>query len=82
MPTGGRKEPPRAVELESATVASPISGREVELPAMWNRMFEPRVLTGTGPDAFEPISALPGGVTSDDPFNALNMIGTSPTTPG
>ena len=45
MPIGGRKVPPRAVEIESATVASPISGREVELPAQWNRMFEPRVLT-------------------------------------
>lgn len=28
------------------------------------------------------INALPGGVTSDDPFNALSVIGTSPTTPG
>ena len=61
MPIGGRKVPPSAVEFESATVASPISGREVELPAMWNRMFEPRVLTTTGPDGFEKISALPGG---------------------
>jgi Fe-S oxidoreductase len=61
MPIGGRKVPPTAVELESATVASPISGREVELPAMWNRMFEPRVLTSMGPEGFEQISALPGG---------------------
>jgi hypothetical protein len=28
------------------------------------------------------INALPGGVTTDDPFNALSTIGTSPTTPG
>jgi hypothetical protein len=28
------------------------------------------------------INALPGGVTTDDPFNALATIGTSPTTPG
>lgn len=28
------------------------------------------------------IKTLPGGVTSDDPFNALGTIGTSPTTPG
>ncbi len=61
MPIGGRKVPPRAVEKESATVASPISGREVELGPTWNRMFESRVLTGTGPDGFEQISALPGG---------------------
>ena len=61
MPIGGRKVPARTVEIESATVASPISGREVELPAQWNRMFEPRVLTSTGPDGFEQISALPGG---------------------
>jgi Fe-S oxidoreductase len=49
------------VEKELATVASPVSGREVELPAMWNRMFEPRVLTDYGPDGFAAISALPGG---------------------
>jgi hypothetical protein len=28
------------------------------------------------------INGLPGGVTSDDPFNALTVIGTSPTSPG
>jgi hypothetical protein len=28
------------------------------------------------------IGALPGGVTSDDPFDALGKVGTSPTTPG
>ncbi len=28
------------------------------------------------------INGLPNGVTSDDPFNALATIGTSPTTPG
>lgn len=28
------------------------------------------------------IDALPGGVTTDDPFNALTRIGTSPTAPG
>jgi Fe-S oxidoreductase len=61
MPIAGRKVPPVAVELENATVASPISGRAVELPAMWNRMFESRVLTDYGPDGFERISALPGG---------------------
>jgi Fe-S oxidoreductase len=61
MPISGRKVPPRAVEKEHATVASPISGREVDLPGSWNRMFEPRVLTETGPDGFAAISALDGG---------------------
>jgi len=61
MPVGGRKVPPVAVEKERATVASTISGREVELPAMWNRMFEPRVLTDYGPDGFAALSALAGG---------------------
>jgi Fe-S oxidoreductase len=61
MPIGGRKVLPVAVEKERATVASTISGREVELPAMWNRMFEPRVLTDYGPDGFAAISSLPGG---------------------
>jgi Fe-S oxidoreductase len=61
MPIGGRKVRPVAVEKERARVASTISGREVELPAMWNRMFEPRVLTDYSPDGFATISALPGG---------------------
>jgi Fe-S oxidoreductase len=61
MPVSGRKLAPVAVEKQRATVASTISGREVELPAMWNRMFEPRVLTDYGPDGFLAISALPGG---------------------
>ena len=61
MPVGGRKVPPIAVEVEEATVASTISGREVELPGRWNRMFKPRVLTDCGPDGFAAISALPGG---------------------
>ena len=61
MPVGGRKVPPVAVEKEQATVASTISGREVELTTVWNRMFEPRVLTDIGPDGFSAISALPGG---------------------
>ena len=61
MPVGGRKVPPVAVEKEQATVASTITGREVELTTEWNRMFEPRVLTDIGPDGFAAISALPGG---------------------
>jgi Fe-S oxidoreductase len=61
MPIGGRKLRPVAVEKEHASVTSTISGREVDLPAMWNRMFEPRVLTDYGPDGFAAIAALPGG---------------------
>jgi Fe-S oxidoreductase len=61
MPIGGRKVPPVAVEKEHARVASTISGREVDLPPMWNRMFEPRVLTDYGPEGFAAISRLPGG---------------------
>jgi Fe-S oxidoreductase len=49
------------VEKETATVTSTISGREVELTARWNRMFEPRVLTNYGPEGFAAIAALPGG---------------------
>jgi Fe-S oxidoreductase len=49
------------VEKQQARVASTISGREVDLPAMWNRMFEPRVLTDYGPDGFAAIAKLPGG---------------------
>jgi Fe-S oxidoreductase len=61
MPIGGRKVPPVAVEKQQARVASTISGREVDMPAMWNRMFEPRVLTDYGPDGFAAIAKLPGG---------------------
>ncbi|MGA2529688.1 MAG: (Fe-S)-binding protein [Acidimicrobiales bacterium] len=49
------------MEKEHAIVASTMSGREVDLPTMWNRMFEPRVLTDHGPEGFAAISALPGG---------------------
>lgn len=52
---------PIAVEKELATVSSTISGREVDLAAQWNRMFEPRVLTSYGPKGFAAIVALPGG---------------------
>lgn len=61
MPVGGRKVPPVALEKEKVTVASTISGREVELTSVWNRMFEPRVLTDIGPGGFAAISVLPGG---------------------
>jgi len=40
MPVGGKKQRPAAMEHEMAVVTSPISGREWELPGMWNRMFE------------------------------------------
>jgi Fe-S oxidoreductase len=53
MPIGGRKVAPHAIEHEEAIVASPISGREVELNGMWNRMFEPRVITHTTDAGFE-----------------------------
>jgi Fe-S oxidoreductase len=60
MPVGGRKVSPNAVEFEVATVASTISGRTVDLTANWNRMFETRVLSDTGPDGFEELATLPG----------------------
>ncbi len=60
MPISGRKVPPSAIEKESATVASSISGREVDLPAMWNRMFEPRVLSEHTPDGFARLQEMPG----------------------
>ncbi len=61
MPVGGKKQQPRAMELETATVASPISGREWELTGPWNRMFEQRVIWDYTPDGFAKIAALPGG---------------------
>ncbi|MBI3688667.1 MAG: (Fe-S)-binding protein [Actinobacteria bacterium] len=60
MPISGKKVDPTVVEKDVATVRSTISGREVELPAMWNRMFEPRVLTETSAEGFEKLNALPG----------------------
>ena len=61
MPVSGKKEAPRVLEKESAVVRSTISGREVELPGMWNRMFEQRVIRDYHPESFERIGALPGG---------------------
>jgi heterodisulfide reductase subunit C len=61
MPVNGRKQIPIAVEHETATVTSPISGREWELPGMWNRMFEQRVIWDYTTEGFEKIGALDGG---------------------
>jgi Fe-S oxidoreductase len=61
MPVGGRKQYPDPIEFETATVQSTISGRDWELPAMWNRMFEQRVIWDYDTAGFEKIGALPGG---------------------
>lgn len=61
MPIAGRKQEPKSFEKETVTVRSTLSDREVELPGMWNRMFETRVLSDHGPDGFAKIAALPGG---------------------
>ena len=60
MPVAGRKQPPVAVEKEEAVVTSTISGREWELPGMWNRMFEPRVLRDYGSKGFAEVIKHPG----------------------
>jgi len=61
MPVGGKKQLPAAMEHEMAVVTSPISGREWELPGMWNRMFEQRVIFDYDTTGFEKLGALPGG---------------------
>lgn len=61
MPVGGEKQGPSVLEKDQATVTSPISGRPWELPGMWNRMFEQRVIWDYTTEGFERISALPGG---------------------
>ncbi len=61
MPVGGRKQPPVVVEKPEATAVSTISGRSWELPGMWNRMFEPRVLSDYTATGFARIAGLPGG---------------------
>jgi Fe-S oxidoreductase len=61
MPIAGRKEAPVVVEKEVATVASTISGRTTELPASWNRMFEPRVLREHTSSGFAALRAVEGG---------------------
>ena len=61
MPVAGRKQAPTAIEKETATVTSTLSGREWELPGMWNRMFEPRVLSTYTATGFAALAALPGG---------------------
>jgi dimethylglycine catabolism B len=61
MPVGGHKQFPAPIEHEMAVVQSTISGRDWELPGMWNRMFEQRVIWDYTTAGFEKISALPGG---------------------
>ena len=61
MPVGGKKQRPAAMEHEMAVVTSPISGREWELPGMWNRMFEQRVIFDYDTSGFEKLAELPGG---------------------
>jgi Fe-S oxidoreductase len=61
VPVGGQKQPPSSKELEHAVVTSPLSGREWELPGMWNRMFESRVLSDYTTSELARIASLPGG---------------------
>ncbi len=61
MPVGGHKQFPAPIEHEMAVVQSTISGRDWELPGMWNRMFEQRVIWDYDTVGFEKIAALPGG---------------------
>lgn len=61
MPVAGRKQPPKSFEKEEAVVTSTLSGREWELPGMWNRMFEPRVLNDYSSKGFAEINKQPGG---------------------
>ena len=61
MPVGGHKQYPAPIEHDVAVVESTISGRSWELPAMWNRMFEQRVIWDYDTAGFEKIGALPGG---------------------
>lgn len=60
MPVGGEKQPPVPIEKEAALVSSTISGREVELPAMWNRMYEQRVIWDYDTEGFAKIAELGG----------------------
>jgi hypothetical protein len=57
VPVGGNKQLPAAIEHEMAIVESPISGRPWELPGMWNRMFEQRVIWDYSTEGFEKILA-------------------------
>lgn len=60
MPSRGQKQPPVPIEKESALVSSPISGREVELSATWNRMYEQRVIWDYDTEGFAKIAELGG----------------------
>lgn len=61
MPVGGEKQPPRAKEMEHAIVTSELSGKEWDLPGMWNRMFESRVLRNYTTTRLAEVASLPGG---------------------
>ncbi len=78
MPVGGKKQPPAVMEHERAVVTSPISGREWELTGPWNRMFEQRVIRDYHPEAFERISALPGGESLEWCYGCAKCIPVCP----
>ena len=61
MPVGGKKQLPVVMEKEQVSVRSLISDRESELPGMWNRMFEQRVLRDYTTRELDRVAALPGG---------------------
>jgi Fe-S oxidoreductase len=61
MPVGGHKQQPVVVEKDHVTVSSTLSGREVDLPGVWNRMFKSRVLSDYTSRGFAKIGALAGG---------------------
>ncbi len=65
MPTGGKKNPVESFEHETVTVKSTISGRDWELPGMWNRMFEQRVIFDYDTAVMEKIVELEGGESLD-----------------
>jgi Fe-S oxidoreductase len=60
MPVRGQKQPPAPIEKEHAVVQSSISGREVDLPGVWNRMFEQRVIWDYDTEGFAQIAELGG----------------------
>jgi Fe-S oxidoreductase len=78
MPVGGRKQKPVAIEKEEAIAASTISGRSWELPGMWNRMFEPRVLTNYSAAGFAKIGAIPGGESLESCFGCGKCVPVCP----
>ena len=78
MPVAGEKQLPDVVELESAIVESPISGRAWDVSGSFSRMLNPRVLTEYTYAGLAKIAALKGGETLQNCYGCGKCVPVCP----